>query len=158
MKIRSLILLVFSHLSIGILGFVIGIYALPIIIAPPSPSETEIEAMSIKAVYTAEFSRDRKGSDTLHWGEGKVSIGERYITLMGELALGPDYKLYLSPEFVETEADFERLKSSMALVGDVKTFENFAVTVAPSIDLLQFNTVVVWCETFGEFITSAKYR
>ena len=158
MKIRSLILLVFSHLSIGILGFVIGIYALPIIIAPPSPSETEIEAMSIKAVYTAEFSRDRKGSDTLHWGEGKVSIGERYITLMGELAPGPDYKLYLSPEFVETEADFERLKSSMALVGDVKTFENFAVTVAPSIDLLQFNTVVVWCETFGEFITSAKYR
>jgi hypothetical protein len=158
MKIRSLILLIFSHLSIGILGFVIGIYALPIIIAPPSPSETEIEAMSLQAVYTAEFSRDRKGSDTLHWGEGKVSIGESYITLMGELAPGPDYKLYLSPEFVETEAEFERLKSSMTLVGDVKTFENFALTVAPSIDLLQFNTVVVWCETFGEFITSAKYR
>jgi hypothetical protein len=158
MKIRSLILLIFSHLSIGILGFVIGIYALPIIIAPPSPSETEIEAMSLQAVYTAEFSRDRKSSDALHWGEGKVSIGESYITLMGELAPGPDYKLYLSPEFVETEAEFEQLKSSMALVGDVKTFENFAVTVAPSIDLLQFNTVVVWCETFGEFITSAKYR
>lgn len=155
---RSLILLIFSHLSIGILGFVIGIYALPIIIAPPSPSEAEIEAMSVQAVYTSEFSRDRKSSDTLHWGEGKVSIGESYITLMGELAPGPDYKLYLSPEFVETEADFERLKSSMALVGDVKTFENFAVTMAPSIDLLQFNTVVVWCETFGEFITSGKYR
>ncbi|MDG2733504.1 hypothetical protein P7M77_26085 [Vibrio parahaemolyticus] len=22
----------------------------------------------------------------------------------------------------------------------------------------EYNTVVVWCETFGEFITSAKYQ
>jgi hypothetical protein len=46
----------------------------------------------------------------------------------------------------------------MVMVGDIKTFENFVVEVASDIDLLQFNTVVVWCETFGEFITSAKYR
>jgi hypothetical protein len=59
---------------------------------------------------------------------------------------------------VETEVEFEQLKSSMVMVGDIKTFENFVVEVASDIDLLQFNTVVVWCETFGEFITSAKYR
>ena len=29
--------------------------------------------------------------------------------VVGKLAPGPDYKLYLSPEFVETEADFKRL-------------------------------------------------
>jgi hypothetical protein len=46
----------------------------------------------------------------------------------------------------------------MALDDDVKTFDNFIVTVTPTIDLLRFNTVVVWCQTFGEFITSAKYR
>ena len=77
---------------------------------------------------------------------------------MGKLAPGPEYKLYLSPEFVETEAEFEQLKSSMKLVGDIKTFDNFMVKVDSDVDLSQFNTVIVWCEAFGEFITSAKYR
>lgn len=158
MKPRLLISLIVTHISMAVGGFAVGIYALPILIAPPSPSETEIQSMSLPANYTAEFNRNLKGSDALHWGEGKVSIGEDYVTLIGKLAPGPDYKLYLSPEFVETEAEFETLKASMLLVGDIKTFENFAVAVAPDIDLLQFNTVVVWCETFGEFITSAKYR
>jgi len=77
---------------------------------------------------------------------------------MGTLAPGPDYKLYLSPEFVETEADFMRLKPSMARVGDVRTFENFVVPVPESIDVARYDTVVVWCESFSQFITAAKYR
>lgn len=139
-------------------GFVIGIYVLPIITAPPSPSESDIKTISIQADYKTEFKRNLKGSDLLHWGDGKVSISSSYITLLGELAPGPEYKLYLSPEFVETEAEFEQLKSTMILVGDVKTFDNFMVKVEPNIKISQFNTVVVWCEAFGEFITSAKYR
>ncbi|MDE0951764.1 MAG: DM13 domain-containing protein [Halioglobus sp.] len=158
MNIRTLMVLIFTHIFVGAFGFVIGIYALPILIAPPSPSVAEIEEMSSKASYTAEFVRDLRGSDALHWGEGKVSIGNNYITLMGKLAPGPDYKLYLSKEFVETESEVEALKSSMLLVGDVKTFDNFFVDVPPNINVSQFNTVVIWCETFGEFITSAKYR
>ena len=139
-------------------GFAIGIYVLPILTAPPSPSVSDIKAVSIQADYKTEFIRELKGSDALHWGEGKVSISANYVTLLGELAPGPKYKLYLSPEFVETEAEFERLKPTMKLVGDVNTFENFMVKVEPSIKLSQYNTVVVWCEAFGEFITSAKYR
>ena len=158
MKLRTTIVLLITHLGIGAFGFALGIYTLPILIAPPSPSETEIEAASSQADYIAEFRRELKGSDAFHWGEGKVSVGKHYITLIGELAPGPDYKLYLSPEFVETEAEFERLKPSMKLVGDIKTFKNFTVKVSPDTDLLQFNTVVVWCEAFGEFITSAKYH
>ena len=80
------------------------------------------------------------------------------ITLAGRLAPGPDYKLYLSPEFVETEADFLRLKPRMARVGDVRTFENFVVPVPPAIDPAGYSAVVIWCERFGQFITAAKYR
>lgn len=139
-------------------GFVIGIYVLPIITAPPSPSESDIKTISIQADYKTEFKRNLKGSDLLHWGDGKVSISSSYITLLGKLAPGPEYKLYLSPEFVETEAEFEQLKSTMKLVGDIKTFDNFMVKVEPNINLSQFNTVVIWCEAFGEFITSAQYH
>ena len=158
MKIRTVALLVATHCVAGAIGFSVGIYALPILIAPPAPSEDEIKAVSSQASYTGQFRRDLKDSDALHWGEGTVSIGTKSISFIGKLAPGPDYKLYLSPEFVETEADFIRLKSAMARVGDVKTFENFVVDVPPGIDPSNFASVIVWCESFGEFITSAEYR
>ena len=85
-------------------------------------------------------------------------MGREAITLAGKLAPGPDYKLYLSPEFVETEAEFLRLKSRMVRVGEVKTFENFVVPVPAGIDPAGYRAVVVWCERFGQFITAAKYR
>ena len=94
----------------------------------------------------------------MHWGEGKVAIGADSISLMGRLAPGPDYKLYLSPVFVETEIEFNRLKPQMALVGDVKTFSNFLVRVPIGLNPSEYSSVIVWCETFGEFITSAKYK
>jgi len=143
---------------IGLLGVFIGIYTLPILTAPDAPSKNKVQRMSLNANYIAEFKRNLKDSDILHWGEGRVSIGENYVTLMGQLAPGPDYKLYLSPEFVETEAQFEQIKHSMIQLGDVNTFNNFVVEIAPDTPLEEFNTIVVWCESFGEFITSAKYR
>ena len=158
MKIRTVVLLIVTHFAVGVLGFGVGIYTLPILIAQSAPSEAAIEEVSSEARYTAQFRKDLKGSDALHWGEGTVSVGPKYISLMGRLAPGPDYKLYLSPEFVETEADFNRLKSTMVRVGDVKTFENFVVEVPPDIDPSKFTSVIVWCEAFGEFITSAKYQ
>ena len=158
MKVSTAVLLLATHCVAGAVGFGAGIYVLPILTAPPAPTESEIKAMSSQARYTAEFRRDLKDSDALHWGEGKVSVGSKSITLMGKLAPGPDYKLYLSPKFVETESDFNRLKSNMVRVGDVRTFENFVVDVPPTIDPSDFNTVIVWCESFGQFITSAKYR
>ena len=87
-----------------------------------------------------------------------MSIGKTSISLMGRLAPGPDYKLYLANQFVETEADFLPIKSQSVQVSDVKTFENFVVNVPANIDPAQYNTVIVWCETFGEFITAAKYQ
>jgi hypothetical protein len=158
MKARTLIVLLLTHGLVAALGFAAGIYALPILIAPAAPSVAEVSAASQSATYKAEFRRDLKDSDALHWGEGSVSIGAGSISLMGKLAPGPDYKLYLSPEFVETEVDFNRLKSKIALVGDVKTFNNFVVQVPPGINPAQYTSVIVWCETFGQFITSAKYK
>lgn len=150
--------LVGSHLLVLVIGFALGIYALPILVAPSALSPKDIESLMGPAQWTAQFRRDLKDSDALHWGEGRVSVGPRSISLLGKLAPGPDYKLYLSPEFVETEADFQRLKPQMVRVGDVKTFENFLVPVPQGVDPSRFNTVIVWCEAFGQFITAARYR
>jgi len=158
MNIRIVTLLIASHIAVGVFGFAVGIYVLPILIAPAAPSEAAVKAMSSQARYSTQFRRDLKDSDSLHWGEGKVSIASKSISLMGKLAPGPDYKLYLSPAYVETEADFNRLKSSMVRVGDVKTFDNFVVELPSGIEPSNFNSVIIWCEAFGQFITSAKYR
>ena len=158
MKTRTAVLLVATHLAVAASGFGAGIYALPILIAPPAPATGEVSAAAAQARYTGTFRRDLKDSDPLHWGEGQVSVGAASISLMGKLAPGPDYKLYLSPEFVETKADFMRLKPKMVRVGDVKTFENFVVPVPAGIDPSSYAAVIVWCETFSQFITAAKYR
>lgn len=157
-RMTTLVLLTASHIAVAVAGFAGGIYALPILIAPVSPSlETTREAAS-SALFKGRFTRDLKDSDALHWGEGEISIGTDRIAFTGRLAPGPDYKLYLSPEFLETEADFNRLKSRMVRVGDVKTFENFVVAVPAGVDVSRYSAVIVWCETFGQFITAARYR
>ena len=155
---KKILLLIFTHAAIGAIGFAGGIYALPILIAPAAPPEAEVRRVASRAQFKSEFRRDLAGSDALHWGEGAVSVSRSAITLTGRLAPGPDYKLYLSPEFVETEEDFNRLKSKMVRVGDVRTFENFLVPVPESIDPADYSAVVVWCESFGQFITAAKYQ
>lgn len=155
---KRALLLIASHAVAGFLGFAAGIYFLPILTAPPAPAAAEVEAAAGAALYMGQFRRDLEDSDALHWGEGTVFVARDAITLRGRVAPGPDYKLYLSPEFLETEADFARLKPRMVRVGDVKTFENFIVALPASVDPAAFNTVVVWCESFGQFITAARYR
>jgi hypothetical protein len=154
---RKLVLVV-SHLLVAGLGFALGVYTLPLLIAPTAPSRAEVAKQAASASFAGKFRRDLKDSDALHWGEGTVSIGPKSIAFEGELAPGPDYKLYLSPEFVETETDFKRLKPSMVRVGDIKTFRNFVVSVPEPVDPARYNSVIVWCETFGQFITAAKYK
>lgn len=102
--------------------------------------------------------RELEDSDLFHWGDGEVSISSSHVMFQGRLAPGPDYRLYFSPEYLETEADFLRLQPNMQQAGDVKTFNNFIVQIPDSIDIEQYNTVIVWCERFGQFISAAKYR
>lgn len=158
MKKRTFTLLFATHCAVAVLGFSAGIYMLPILTAPPAPSAEEVKLISSQADYTAQFKKDLKDSDALHWGEGRVSIGSKNITFLGELAPGPDYKLYLSTKFIESETEFLQLKSSMVQVGAVNTFNNFVVKVPPQIKPSKYNSVIIWCEAFGQFITAAQYQ
>ncbi len=44
----------------------------------------------------------------------------------------------------------------MVNLGDIKTFDRFVLPLSQPIDTEKYNSVIVWCESFGEFITSAK--
>jgi hypothetical protein len=152
------LLLLITHAGALALGFALGVYFLPILTAPKGPEMAFLEASAKDAQFTGEFTRDLNGSDFLHWGEGTVAISADQIVHMGRLAPGPDYKLYLTPSFVDDEASFEAIKAQSARVGDVKTFDGLILNVPDGIDIAAYTSVVIWCEAFGEFITAAKYR
>lgn len=151
-------LLIGSHLAAVGIGFALGIYALPILTAEPGPTHEAVRSVASAAQYEGEVRRDLADSDALHWGEGTLFVSKDTIAFEGKLAPGPDYRLYLSPRFVETEAGFEALKSSMVEVGAVRSFDNFMLTVPDSIDPEDYTAAIVWCETFGQFITATSYR
>ena len=80
----------------------------------------------------------------------------RYFRLDGTISLGPDYRLYLAPEFVDDGAGFLAIKAESRQIGAVKTFENFALDLPPAIDLGDYDAVVIWYEAFKQFITAAR--
>lgn len=152
------LLLAATHVVALLLGVGLGIYLLPILTAPPAPDDARLEEMARDATFRASLTRELPGSDFLHWGEGTISLGPERIVHQGRLAPGPDYKLYLVPAFVDHEDAFLPLKADSQLVGDVKTFDGFVLDVPNGVDVERFDTVLVWCEAFGEFITAARYR
>ncbi len=152
------LLLLGTHTLVLAIGFALGVYFLPILTAPKAPDEATLIASAQRAMFSAEFSRKLKGSDFLHWGEGTVSITSTQIVHMGALAPGPDYMLYLVPEFVEDEDEFEAVKGDSLNIGPIKTFDGFIIDMPAEVDLSKYTTVLVWCEAFGEFITAARYR
>lgn len=155
---KRVILALMTHGVAVAIGFALGVYFLPILTAPDSPDAAMLEASAQDALYKAEFTRDLRGSDFLHWGEGAVSITDSKIVHEGALAPGPDYKAYLLTEFVEHEDEFEPLKASAAYIGDVKTFAGFVLDVPEGVNVSDYSTLVIWCESFGEFITAVSYK
>ena len=155
--LRWLILLLTHALMLG-LGFMLGIYLLPILTAPEGPDKAALQATAATAQFKGRFERKLKGSDFVHWGEGELRVLPDKIAHEGRLAPGPDYKLYLAPEFVDTKEGFLKIKEQSKRIGDVKTFDGFLLDVPPGVDVAQYTTAVVWCEAFSQFISAAKYR
>ena len=162
-----------KHLNISLLiGFVLGgivalpvgfgldTYYLPILAASEGASDAVVAAAKSDAMISATFRKDLKGSDGFHWGEGTLHLtregGQYYFTLEGSVPPGSDYKLYLTPQYVEDEASFLAIKAQSVRVADITGFDNFRVDVPMSIDPTQYPAIIVWCERFSEFITAGR--
>lgn len=156
-KLKTLWLLV-SHSVVLLLGFTAGFYYLPIAIQPTSVPIEQIQQQVSSARYQATFVRQLGDSDALHWGEGTIYLSDDRVDFIGELAPGPDYRLYLTPEFAETEQDFLAIKSRSLEITDVRNFQHFSIGLSHTPDYQQYNSVLIWCEAFGQFITAAQFR
>lgn len=156
--LKKTLLLLTTHGLTACFAFAVGIYSLPILMAPPEPTSGAL-ALTIKNTrYVATIAENLEGSDWLHWGKGTFSLGDNYIVFQGELAPGPAYRMYLSSRFIETEQDFLKHKSTMVEVGKVNSFGNYILPVRADIDIENYNSVIIWCESFKQFITAAQFK
>ena len=152
---RHIILALTAKFFAGlVIGFGLGVYFLPILIADAPADASLVQAQAATAERQAIFTRDRADSDGLHWGEGVLYLSDNRVTLEGKVSPGPDYRLYLTPEFVETEDAFEAIKSQSLEIARIKGFENFSYEIPQGLDTSRYGAVLIWCERFGEFITS----
>ena len=154
----KLIRILLTHGIALLVGVALGIYLLPILVQPESPSDAEVMTSFGQAVYSASLSRDLPGSDFLHWGEGEVSLSARQVSFSGAIAPGPDYRLYLTRELVLDEQSFLAVKADSAMIGRVNTFDKFILDIPQGVDPADYRALVIWCESFGEFISAAQYR
>lgn len=145
-----------KFLSGLVIGIGLGFYLLPILTEQPGLAPDELVEIRDSALLSGEFRRDLPGSDLLHWGDGRVFVRADRIWLEGALAPGPDYRLYLTPSYVDSKPGFLAIKDQSLEIGPIRAFANFSLPVQPGIDVFQWPALVIWCERFSMFITAAR--
>ena len=99
---RILILFGVFNIVLGLkIEFSFCVYSLPILTAETGLDDAAIPARQSTIERRGEFHRNLEGSDSLHWGEGTIMVGNNVVWLDGSLSPGPDYRLYFAPIFVE---------------------------------------------------------
>jgi len=89
---------------------------------------------------------------------GVIMVNADRIWLDGKVAPGPDYRLYLTPKYVETGPGFQTIKAQSLQIGPIKAFENFSLDLPDGVDVTNYRAVLIWCEAFGQFITAAELQ
>ena len=79
----KIFLLSATHALALAIGFGLGVYLLPILTAPASPDRATLSSMAEKATYRGDLTRELRGSDFLHWGEGTLSLGATQVVHEG---------------------------------------------------------------------------
>ncbi len=55
-----------------------------------------------------------------------------------------------------TKNEFLPVKQDALQIAPIKAYKNFSVTVPDGLDLSGYDSVLIWCEAFSAFITSAR--
>ena len=110
-----------------------------------------------------KFNPNAQDSDALHRGSGGISIvyfmGANRLVFAEDFHVtnGPNYYIYLlNEQGVETEQRFLKLKPRAFQLARLKQFGGYQVFELPAtVKLDEVTAVLIWCEMFGQFISSA---
>lgn len=155
------VIIAFFSLIIGIgIGIMITVIAYPFVFPPPVVNEQISNIENKQKIYSGTFIHPNP-SDPVHWGKGNVAVyghgndHEIFLEEDFEVGPGPAYHVYLSSAAdVISNEQFENATNFD--LGKLKSFKSSQVYQAPSnFESVQIKSVVIWCKTFGQLITSA---
>ena len=156
---RGLLIFIFGGILGTGFGFAVGILAFPYLFPPPPAAEQLTEDDRSALVATGNFIHANP-SDPLHYGSGKVSVYEKTLFLEPdfEVGPGPKYHVYLVPK--ETIRQSLDVKDTMFVdLGRLRSFKGSQRFEIPAgVDLKQYSSVVIWCETFSVLISPADLK
>lgn len=156
------------HLFIaGLLGFLVGLAAMliayPFIFPPPILNEKLVNAETKTLVATGYFIHPNP-KDFIHYGQGSVSVYKDKHQY--EIILNKDFKVGPGPAFHVFLSDANNIKTNAAFknsknydLGSLKSFQGSQIYSIPRhIDLSTIRSVVIWCVSFSQLITSAELK
>lgn len=154
-----------------IIGIIIGIagtvFFYPFLFPPPVINE-QVQNVAQKQLFATGTFIHPNPADKLHWGKGKLSIyqqGKQYEVFLNkdfEVGPGPAFYVYLSTQAnIKTKDQFKQLLNTNKIVdlGALKSFKGSQVYAIPNkVDMQTIKSVVVWCRSFKQLITSANLQ
>lgn len=134
--------------------------------AKKDSAEAGDSAQDLTIIAKGAFNPDAEESDALHRGSGAVGIvefdGEQKVIFEEDFKVtnGPDYMIYLvRGDVPETKAAFNAAKETYDNIGRMKQFSGYQTfDIAAGTNTEDVTGVVVWCEQFGQFISSAQFN
>ena len=95
------------------------------------------------------------GNDFFHWRDGESSISKNIILFQGKLSRGPDYTFCLAKKITLDDENCLKEKKISLKKDDNKSFNEFCSEPPKGIKLEQYNSIVIWRESFSEFFTQS---
>ncbi len=151
----------------SLLGFLVGLAAMlityPFIFPPPILNEKLVNAEAKTLVAKGYFIHPNP-KDFIHYGQGSVSLYKdkhQYEIMLNKdfkVGPGPAFHVFLSEaNTIKTNAAFKNSKKYD--LGMLKSFQGSQIYSIPGdIYLSKIRSVVIWCVSFSQLITSAELK
>ena len=158
--------LALAFLAGAALGVVAGaggmLIAFPFLFPPPVVAEQAPAAAAATGQLGAfKFDEQARGRDLVHWANGSGGVyrvdGATVVRFGDDFKAGPgpNYWVYLNTGPVTDTASFKADKGRVR-IAQLKSFtggQNYVLP--PGVEIGQFHTVSIWCESFSVYIGSA---
>ena len=138
-------------------GVALGFFLFPFVFPPPPAADQLSETERRSAIVAAGTFIHANPSDPIHWGKGSVTVRQGSVFLGSdfEVGPGPKFHVYLVPK-ATIRASGDLAGQMFVDLGRLRAFKGSQRYAIPAgLDLVKFQSVIVWCEQFSVLISPA---
>ena len=157
---KSIIIFIVGGLLGTAAGFALGIFVYPYIFLADIVAADRVDDKASRKIVANGLFIHANPKDPIHYGKGKVTVYQDLVHLGAdfEVGPGPKFHVYLVPE-KNVIPSTNVAKTMYVDLGRLRAFEGSQnYSVPAGVDLVKFESVVIWCEQFGVLISPATLK